>query len=178
MDYSKVNQTWPVNIAWLAGDLNSYSRPISLSIPFRPDAVIVKSVCIGMESDSDFLIQVASDMVPSQILCICLTDRSQSLNIFHSLGNNFAQNRSWRFEIQYVPSKGTGPGDVVSDETFEVGMMLEFIQFKPTPQADLGNISGHSMSNSVPQPGKFELKSNKGTPNVDPLNPQYIPLKK
>jgi len=141
MDYSKVNQTWPVNIAWAAngGPPETYSRQIGVSVPFRPDAVIVKSVCIGMEGDADFLIQVASDMVPSQILCICLTDRTQSLNIYHSL-NNFPQNRAWKFEIQYTPVNGTGNGDLVNDDSFEVGMMLEFVQFKPTPAADLGDL--------------------------------------
>jgi hypothetical protein len=141
--YPEINVVETVNIAF---DTNtSADHVVPLNLTNRPDMVRVKQVSVAVNTPDNNMYQVWSNIVPTGILAMIPQN-----DIIVQLDNcfqvdNFPMANAWKFQIQSIPTNGTGPGSAVTFQG-QFGMMLEFIQFKKLPHVG-----------PVPEPKKLQI---------------------
>jgi hypothetical protein len=107
------------------------SIPITLS--FRPDELRVKHVVLNVDNADDNVYQLWSNMIADGILAIFPGNVcSPFMNNRFTL-SNFPMQRNWQFQIQTIPSTGSGTG-IATTFAGKIGVMLEFIQYKQLPE--------------------------------------------
>jgi hypothetical protein len=106
------------------------TKSIGINIEFKPDEVILKQIAYVPSNGEENVYQLSSDLVSENVMCVFPSINLVSvLNIPFTL-QNMQQNRVWSFQIQGIPTSGTGPTSANANALGDFGFMLEFVEYE------------------------------------------------